>query len=41
MKDLTEQLIACVELGKAVTSTLDREQILKIILIGSVSSFRL
>jgi diguanylate cyclase (GGDEF)-like protein len=32
MKDLTEQLLACVELGKAVTSTLDREQILKIIL---------
>jgi len=32
MKDLTEQLMACVELGKAVTSTLDREQILKIIL---------
>ena len=32
MKDLTEQLMACVELGKAVTSTLDREQILRIIL---------
>jgi len=32
MKDLTEQLLSCVELGKAVTSTLDREQILKIIL---------
>ncbi|MDT8395386.1 MAG: sensor domain-containing diguanylate cyclase [bacterium] len=32
MSDLTEQLMACVELGKAVTSTLDREEILKIIL---------
>ena len=32
MKDMTEQLMACVELGKAVTSTLDREQILRIIL---------
>ncbi|HSG28254.1 MAG TPA: sensor domain-containing diguanylate cyclase, partial [Candidatus Krumholzibacterium sp.] len=32
MSDLTKQLMACVELGKAVTSTLDREQILKIIL---------
>lgn len=32
MVDLTEQLMACVELGKAVTSTLDREQILNIIL---------
>ncbi len=32
MSDLNEQFIACVELGKAVTSTLDREQILKIIL---------
>lgn len=30
--DLTKQLIACVELGKAVTSTLDREEILQIIL---------
>jgi len=32
MTDLTQQLIACVELGKAVTSTLDREEILQIIL---------
>ena len=32
MKDMTEQLMACVELGKAVTSTLDRGQILRIIL---------
>jgi len=32
MSDLTRQLIACVELGKAVTSTLDREEILQIIL---------
>lgn len=32
MSDLTKQLIACVELGKAVTSTLDREEILQIIL---------
>lgn len=32
MGDLTKQLIACVELGKAVTSTLDREEILQIIL---------
>lgn len=32
MTDLTKQLIACVELGKAVTSTLDREEILQIIL---------
>jgi diguanylate cyclase (GGDEF)-like protein len=32
MGDLTEQLMACVELGKAVTSTLNREQILNIIL---------
>ena len=27
MDDLTRQLLACVELGKAVTSTLDREEI--------------
>jgi len=32
MGDLTKQLLACVELGKAVTSTLDREEILQIIL---------
>jgi len=32
MGDLTKQLMACVELGKAVTSTLDREEILQIIL---------
>ncbi len=32
MENLTRQLMACVELGKAVTSTLDREEILKIIL---------
>ena len=32
MADLTKQLIACVELGKAVTSTLDRDEILEIIL---------
>jgi len=32
MGDLTKQLIACVELGKAVTSTLNREEILQIIL---------
>jgi diguanylate cyclase (GGDEF)-like protein len=32
MTKLTEQLIACVELGKAVTSTLDRASILEIIL---------
>ncbi|UCG38485.1 MAG: sensor domain-containing diguanylate cyclase [bacterium] len=32
MDDLTRQLMACVELGKAVTSTLDREEILRIIL---------
>jgi diguanylate cyclase (GGDEF)-like protein len=40
MKDLTEQLIACVELGKAVTSTLDREQILMIILNRLSQLFR-
>ena len=32
MTDLTKKLMACVELGKAVTSTLDREEILQIIL---------
>ena len=32
MDDLTKKLMACVELGKAVTSTLDREEILQIIL---------
>lgn len=32
MTNLTEQLMACVELGKAVTSTLDRDKILDIIL---------
>lgn len=32
MGDLTKELMACVEIGKAVTSTLDREEILQIIL---------
>ena len=32
MDDLNKKLMACVELGKAVTSTLDREEILQIIL---------
>lgn len=32
MDDLTKKLMACVELGKAVTSTLDRQEILQIIL---------
>jgi len=32
MDDLNRKLMACVELGKAVTSTLDREEILQIIL---------
>ena len=32
MKTVAEQLLACVELGKAVTQTLDRERILEVIL---------
>ena len=32
MKALAEQLIACAELGKAVTGTLDRDKILEVIL---------
>lgn len=32
MKTVAEQLLACVELGKAVTRTLDRERILEVIL---------